>query len=243
MKNLHSKQPLIGLTMDKEAAGNYSKFPWYALRVNYAGCVTDSGGIPVGLPYALDLAESYADKLDGLIVTGGAFDLDPKLYGASDTHDAVVTKVDRTQFEMVLTRAMLARNRPVLGICGGQQLLNVIFGGTLIQHIPDEAPSEINHEQPNPRNESGHAVNVLEGAQLAQIIGSNRLPVNSAHHQAILDVADNLMIGALADDGIVESIEHPGYSFCIGVQWHPEFFISNGDRAILKAFIDASRKF
>ena len=229
--------------MDKEAPGNYSKFPWYALRVNYASCVSDSGGMPVGVPCALDLAESYASNLDGLIVTGGAFDLDPKLYGASDTHNSVVTKDDRTQFEMTLTRAMLARNRPVLGICGGQQLLNVMFGGTLLQHIPDEAPSEIKHEQPNPRNEASHVVNVLEGTQLAQIIGSNSLSVNSAHHQAVLDVANDVLINAMADDGIVEGIEHPGYSFCIGVQWHPEFFISDGDRAILKALIDASRKF
>lgn len=235
-------QPLIGLSMDQEEAGGYSKFPWYALRVNYAGSISACGGLPLGLPHEpVDVAR-YADLLDGLVVTGGAFDVDPALFGAATTHETVVTKDTRTQFEWALTEAMLAQDKPVLGICGGQQLLNVVLGGTLIQHIPDSVPNCLPHEQPNPRDEAGHDVRVAPDTLLAQITGQDRFPVNSAHHQAVRDAAPGTIINAWADDGVIEGIEHPGYRFCLGVQWHPEFFISPADTMIITAFIQAARE-
>lgn len=233
--------PRIGLTLDAEDAGGYSKFPWYALRRNYAGAVAAAGGLPVALPHEPDLADAYLDLIDGLIVTGGAFDVDPALFGAAETHDAVTTKPDRTGFELAVLRGALDRDMPIFGICGGQQLLHVALGGTLIQHIPDAVPNALAHEQPNPRDEAGHAVAVTPGTALATIVGAGPLHVNSAHHQAAADEPDGVVVNAMAEDGVIEGIEAPGRRFCVGVQWHPEFFIDPGDRALFDAFIAACR--
>ena len=128
---------------------------------NYFRAIARAGGLPLALPHEVELAEAYLELLDGLVVTGGAFDLDPALYGDPARHPTVRTKDQRTAFELAITRAALARDLPVLGICGGQQLLNVVLGGDLVQHIPDAVAGALAHEQPNPRTEPGHEVQVL----------------------------------------------------------------------------------
>ncbi|HYM02727.1 MAG TPA: gamma-glutamyl-gamma-aminobutyrate hydrolase family protein, partial [Stellaceae bacterium] len=133
-------------------------------------------------------------------------------------------------------------DKPVFGICGGQQLLNVALGGTLIQHIPDEIDDPLPHEQPNPRTEAGHVVRVVVGTQLHRITGAAELPVNSAHHQAVKDLAPGFVVDAVAPDGVIEGIEDPRRRFCLGVQWHPEYAISAGDTALFAAFIAATRR-
>ena len=151
-------RPLIGLTLDAEPAGGWSKYPWYALRQNYSAAVAAAGGLAVALPHDPGLAEAYLGRLDGLIVTGGAFDVDPALYGAGERHETVTLKSDRTTAELALLTGALARNMPVLGICGGQQLLAVALGGTLIQHIPDAIPNALQHEQKTPHDQHAHEV-------------------------------------------------------------------------------------
>lgn len=237
-----NERPRIGLTLDAEPAGGWSKLPWYAIRQNYFSAITEAGGLPVALPHEPDLAGAYAGMIDGLVVTGGAFDVDPRLYGAEDSHPTVTTKDRRTRFEWAIVQRMLERDRPVLGICGGQQLLNVVLGGTLIQHIPDRLPTALAHEQPNPRTEPGHEVVVTAGSLLARITGAGILAVNSAHHQAVETPAPGLNVSGTAPDGVIEAIEAPERRFCLGVQWHPEYLISPGDLAIFRAFIDASAK-
>jgi putative glutamine amidotransferase len=185
-------RPAIGLTLDAEPAGGYSKLPWYALRQNYCDVVTRAGGLPVLLPHEPEQAEAYLDRLDGLLVTGGAFDVDPALFGARARHPSVRTKDRRTAFELAIVTGALQREMVVLGICGGQQLLNVVLGGTLI------------------------------------------------HHQAAKEVGQGVVVNATAEDGVIEGIEHPGYRFCLGVQWHPEYLISPGDGRILEAFVAAA---
>src|SRR5918994_2224540 len=167
-------RPRIGLTLDAEPPGGYSRLPWYAIRENYCAAIARAGGLPIALPHQTELAADYLDLLDGLVVTGGAFDLDPALYGAGERHATVRTKDQRTAFEWAITAAALERDLPVLGICGGQQLLNVVLGGDLIQHIPDAVPGCLAHEQPNPRTEPGHAVEVAAGTMLHRIGGLGR---------------------------------------------------------------------
>jgi putative glutamine amidotransferase len=233
-------QPVIGLTLDHEPPGGWSKFPWYAIRENYCNAVRHAGGLPILLPHDPEAAMDYVNRIDGLIITGGGFDVDPALFGAETRHSTVKTKDRRTAFELAATRIALGRDMPVLGICGGQQLLNVALGGTLIQHIPDEVPGALPHRQPNPRDEPGHDVRVIAGTLLHHIAGAEHLAVNSAHHQAVKAAGPGVVIDAVAGDGVVEGIEDPRRRFCLGVQWHPEFEIGEADRRIFRAFVEAA---
>lgn len=235
-------RPVIGLSLDSEAPGGYSKFPWYALRENYFSAIASAGGLPIALPHEPDLAAHYLALVDGLVVTGGAFDVDPALFGAGARHPSVTTKDRRTAFELAICREAHRADLPSLGICGGQQLMNVALGGTLIQHIPDEIKNPLAHEQPNPRDEPGHAVAVTRGSRLAAIVPALTMNVNSAHHQAVKTVPAGLVINAVAPDGVIEGIEDPTRRYFIGVQWHPEFSIDPGDAKLFTALIAACRR-
>lgn len=234
-----SKRPIVGVTLDSERPGGYSKYPWYAVRQNYMDMIAAAGGLPVALPHDAALADAYLDTIDALVVTGGAFDVDPSLYGDDTRHATVALKENRTAAELALTTGALERNLPVLGICGGQQLLAVALGGTLIQHIPDAVPHALAHEQPNPRHEPGHKIAVAPDTLLHRIVGSPTMHVNSAHHQAVRSAGPRAIVNAVAPDGVIEGIEDPAYRFCLGVQWHPEFLIDPGDRRIFDALIAA----
>jgi putative glutamine amidotransferase len=239
-------RPVIGVTLDSEPGAvpdkpGYSLYPWYALRANYCDALVEAGALPVALPHHAALAEEMLDRIDALVVTGGAFDVDPALYDGGAMHPTVTLKEGRTAAELAPLRGALARNMPVLGICGGQQLLAVALGGTLIQHIPDSVESPLAHEQPNPRHEPGHPVRLLPGTLLARIVGAEVMQVNSSHHQAV-DRPGSAVVNALASDGVIEGIEDPRYRFCLGVQWHPEFGIDNGDRRLFEALVLAAAR-
>lgn len=234
--------PVLGITLDSEEPGGYSKFPWYAVRQNYCQAVTAAGGVPVVLPHEIGHIAAYLEMIDGLIITGGHFDVDPSHFGDDARHPTVKLKPARTDFEFAITRACLERDKPLLGICGGEQLLNVALGGTLIQHIPDEVPGALAHEQKNPRNEPGHSVHISEGSRLREIVGASKLAVNSAHHQAVKALGAGVTANALAPDGVIEGIESAQHRFCIGVQWHPEFLLQDGDRRLFAALIAAAKR-
>jgi putative glutamine amidotransferase len=237
---MHSyTRPRIGLTLDAEKPGSYSAYPWYALRTNYAAAIAAAGGLPLTLPHLPDLAADMLDAIDALVITGGAFDVAPALYGDDATHATVSLKPGRTDAEFLLVRGALARRMPVLGICGGEQLLAVALGGTLIQHIPESFPDALPHEQPNPRHQPGHTVRIVPGTRLHAIVGADTMQVNSSHHQAVR-AAGRATVNATAPDGVIEGIEAPGEAFCIGVQWHPEFLIDQGDPRLFAALIEAA---
>ncbi|MBF0562788.1 MAG: gamma-glutamyl-gamma-aminobutyrate hydrolase family protein [Alphaproteobacteria bacterium] len=233
--------PVIGITLDSEEPGGYSTLPWYALRQNYCDSIARAGGLPLPLPHLPELAAAYLDRIDGLVVTGGGFDVDPALFGASERHASVKLKTRRTAFEIAVVTGALARDLPIFGICGGEQLLNVMLGGTLIQHIPDEVAVCLAHEQPNPRTEPGHDVAVVAGTRLHDIVGVGSVAVNSAHHQAVKDLGSGVVVNARAADGVIEGIEMPGRRFCLGVQWHPEYDITPADGRLVSAFVSACR--
>ena len=275
-------QPVIGITLDYEEGGPalaapeqhicYSKMPWYALRENYCSSVSRFGALPLPLPHESDKIAAYLDLLDGLVITGGAFDVSPELYGQSGKHETVTTKDRRTKFEFGITKLAIERGVPILGICGGQQLLNVVLGGTLIQHIPDTIPNALEHEQKNPRTEPGHSVTITPDTLLHRILTQSSpspsqgeggvgvtscakgnphpnpppkrgreliIDVNSAHHQAVAKAAPGTIVNATAPDGVIEGIEYPAHPFCLGVQWHPEYFVTPADEKIMKAFVEA----
>ena len=236
------RKPIIGITLDEEEKQTYSKYPWYAVRKNYAESIENSGGTGVFLPNNVKNINNYLKIIDGLLVTGGDFDIDPKFYGEIKNSNSIKIKKNRTQFEFMITAKALKKKIPVLGICGGQQLINVVLGGTLIQHIPDVIDSKINHEQKNPRNEASHFVHIKKGTILHSFVKCSRMFVNSAHHQAVDKLGKNLLASAISEDGIVEAIESITDSFCLGVQWHPEFLIDKNDKNIIRSLITSAKK-
>ncbi len=239
-------KPLIAITLDAEATGGYSKMPWYALRQNYCDAILAAGGIPFPVPHHLELVEEYARLADGFVFTGGAFDIDPALYGVDQRHATVTTKHQRTTFEWRLLQLAHAQEKPLLGICGGMQLMNVVMGGTLIQHIPDEISNCLPHEQINSRTEPGHDIEIYEDTLLHRLVKSEmaqgKIPVNSAHHQAIKSLAIGFRINSVAPDGVIEGIEHLNHPFCLGVQWHPEYHVSEADRKIFAGLIQGATR-
>ena len=197
--------------------------PEFMVGQNYIDSVVNSGGAPVLLPPVSK--QSYCRKIlstiDGLIISGGD-DMDPALYGEEPHPQLGLVDVQKGEFEFLLTKMALKSGLPILGICGGIQMLNVASGGTLYQDIPSQTNSTINHSQKLTRPVPYHYVDIKKGTKLYSIMKTEKLRVNSTHHQAIKDLAKGFIVSARSADGIIEAIEMPGKRFVIGVQWHPE---------------------
>jgi putative glutamine amidotransferase len=230
-------RPRIGLTLDHDDARRV-----YELGRAYVDAVLAAGGIPVLLPHERAAAAAYLAMLDGLVITGGAFDVSPELYGEAPRPGCGPIRPERTLFEKDLLEAALARRLPVLGVCGGMQLLNVVRGGTLHQDLPSDLGIR-GHEQAPPRDVPSHDVEVAAGTQLAAVLGAGRLPVNSTHHQAVRDPGAGVLVSARAPDGVIEAIEVPDLPFALGVQWHPEAVMAHEPRhaALYRGLVDAAR--
>jgi putative glutamine amidotransferase len=168
------------------------------------------------------------------------------LYGEDERHPTVCIDPARDDFELELAREAIRRDLPILAICRGVQVLNVAAGGTLFQDLPAQHPSGLNHSVKTPVDRVVHEVSVLPGSRLAEIVSPGAdasLQVNSRHHQAVRTVAPGFVASATAPDGIIEAIERPGASFCLGVQWHPENFWRTGEfSALFDGFTAAARQ-
>ena len=193
----------------------------------------------------LGLDPADASKLDdcsGLLLPGGG-DIDPEWYGCERHPRTHNVSHRRDRFELSLLEAALARDMPVLAICHGMQLLNVHLGGTLEQHLADDT-GRLEHDRDMPRAEPVHEVTVEDGTLLADAIGT-RAPVNSHHHQGLARVSDQLRKIAWAEDGVLEAVEATGYTWVMGVQWHPEAMADTdrGQKSIFDHFVDAAAAF
>ena len=231
------KNPIIGITLDYENNGGYSKFPWYAIRENYLTCLYKFGAIPFPLFHQNSANNYYIEALDGLVITGGNFDISPTLYAETSDGSRNI-KDKRTSFEIEIFNKFLETSKPILGICGGEQLMNVASGGDLIQDINISIETKIKHEQPNPRDQVSHEVNIIRNSKLFQIIQSDKIKVNSAHHQSVKNLGKNFISSAFAPDNIIEAIEHTKHPWCFGLQWHPEFLTTEADKAIINDFVN-----
>ena len=167
--------------------------------------------------------------------------MDPALYGASPHPKLGKVVRERDDFELALVREALDRNRPLLAICRGHQVLNVATGGTLVQVIPSEVTGDVEHDSRRERWERAHPVQILEGTRLRDILERGTISVNSFHHQAIARVGSGLVVSA--GDQLVEAVEMPDRRFVLGVQWHPESFWNREDgfQPLFTALVGASR--
>lgn len=243
--SLEIKRPVIGITGDVMESSTGAR---HSIRDSYVSAIINAGGIPLFIPSTGDPAIAYAlyRMVDGLLFTGGT-DIDPAVYrepAAGTEMDGVSEKRDTT--EVQLARWALNDDLPVLGICRGQQLVNVAMGGTLYQDIPSDLPqSTVDHRGSTYTNDRGlytHRVDIEPSCGLAGIFGATEFMVNSLHHQGVRRVGEGLKVVGTAPDGMVEALEGPGHRWLYTVQWHPEELWRKQTPAsnLFKAFVEAA---
>ncbi len=213
----------------------------------YVTSVVKAGGLPYLIPLDFPSEELPAlrGQFDGLILIGGG-DVETARYGGDESIPVGGVHSIRDEVELLLAKLAFETDWPVLGICRGEQVMNIAAGGTLYTDIPTEyGRQRFNHAQPfeTPRDALIHDDLINPGSRLQSILGMDRIAVNSFHHQAVRNVGAGFVISAYSEDGIPEAIERPAHPFALGVQWHPECLQSYDDHMkIFRAFIDACRK-
>jgi putative glutamine amidotransferase len=235
----HSDRPRIGLVADRRTAdfGAWTEIDLNLVWTHYVAAIDQAGGAPVVFP----LSEAYAetpelalDIVDGLLLAGGR-DLDAANYGAEAHPENESGDPLRDRMELAFAAAALERDVPTLGVCRGMQVLNVVLGGGIEQHLAD--PEGIHRET---GTFVGHDVDVVPETKLAAILG-HRATVRSHHHQGVAPLADRFVATAHAADGLVEAAEVPDRDFCVAVLWHPEEDLAGGGASLYEALVAAAR--
>ncbi len=220
-------RPCIGITIGTDEPGRE-----YRLARAYADAVLAAGGLPVPIAWGDDSAAgAYLALCQGIVISGGDFDIPPARYGEARRPCCGREQPERTACEWALCEAALAGRVPLLGVCGGMQLMNVVRGGTLYQDLEQDAGIRT-HEQPPPKDVPSHTVEIVPDSLLARLVGTRPLPVNSTHHQAVRRVGAGVLASARSPDGVVEAIELPDLPFALGVQWHPERAVAHAPRQL-----------
>jgi putative glutamine amidotransferase len=245
MNSEHASRPRVGvpyrtrkeeLTSQREA---YDK---------YLGAVCIAGGIPVeiSLGWSPEAIEKTVQMVDAIILPGSPADVDPARFHAARHPKAAEVDVDRERTDFALLDHAFAQHKPLLAICYGIQSLNVYLGGSLVQDIPSEVKTTIQHSWPKHEGaEPHHPAKIVAGSRLAQLAGSTETSVNSSHHQSILEPGKSLRVVAHAPDGVVEAVEWTGDdNWVVGVQWHPERMVYQDPLAqsLFRQLIGAARK-
>jgi putative glutamine amidotransferase len=231
-------RPNIGVTAATESVsyGVWKEIPAVISPARYLQAVQRAGGRPVLLPPDPEDAEDpgeVLDLLDALVVTGGAGDLDPALYGEERHPETGPVQEERDAYELALVRGALEREMPVLGICRGMHILNVAYGGTIEQHLPDALGHEEHRHTPG--TFADHEVRLVPDSLAARAAGWERTPAKSHHHQGIKEVGEGLQVtGWAVEDDAVEALEDASCPFVLGVLWHPE---EDENSQVIKALV------
>ena len=229
--------PLIGITSVYEPAHG-DKSAQTAVGFAYIRAVAENGGVPVVLPTVDDerVLQRYLEVLDGLVLIGGD-DVPPEAYGQQADKTVQPLTKERYDFERKLIARWLAGGKPLLGVCLGMQFTNVVSGGSLIQDIPSQVGTKVDHHK------GYHRVQIELGSTLANLLGATEASVLSSHHQAVAKVGKDLRVVAHSEEGIVEALERTDGPFGLFVQWHPESMTDLAHRnAIYGALIHAAAK-
>lgn len=226
-----TNKPIIGLTSTRFLVEGQmlSGLMKTSINQDYSQAIEQSGGIPIIIPstHSKESLEKYMDLCDGFIITGGK-DVHPHIYSESPTDKCEAFDYDVDAGHIELIKLAVDHNKPLLGICRGNQLLNVALGGTLYQDINSEIENSDGHRFSFLKSDKVHEVIFNEETKLNYLFGNNVF-VNSIHHQAIKKLGDGLIVSAKANDGIIEGIELSNHKFAIGVQWHPEMMLAKSD--------------
>jgi putative glutamine amidotransferase len=227
-------RPTILVTPSTQAKGVEMSDYSISLSNRYTDAVIGAGGLPLIFPATTEksLIAEMVRRSDGVMLTGGD-DIDPKLYRAPAklAKKAGALEPERDVWEQTLIAEIFAQRKPLLGICRGHQMLNVVLGGTLIVDIPTQKPKALNHRRSDKKSDPVHTIKIEKDSLLADIVGGTTLGVNSTHHQAPGRMAASLRAVGRADDGIIEAAElrdPKRLPFCLTVQFHPERLVDKG---------------
>lgn len=219
------QRPRVGFpyrTRNEELTGERAKFEYYLRSIETAGGTP----VEVSLGLAKDELMKLADSLDAVVLPGSPADVNPSLYHANRHAKTAKEDPDRERTDYALLENAFGEGKPVLAICYGIQILNVFLGGSLIQDIPSEMNTNIQHEwqgRSEGKPEPFHVVRFGSASRIAKIIGASESQVNSSHHQSIREPGRNLRVAGRATDGVIEAVEWTGdANWVTGVQWHPE---------------------
>lgn len=236
-----SKKAMIGISGDLRAAKKeVSPLSWY--HTGYYDSVTAAGGIPALIPPLAEDADlkQFLQHLDGLVLSGCRFDLNPIRLGF-DPHPATRSMPQRREdFDRRLCKMALEMRMPILAVGAGMQMMNVIAGGTLHQHIPEDITKPLFHSD-SVESTLRHIIEIVPGTRVDRIYGPGEIRVNSQHHMAVNQVAGIFRVSATAPDGVIEAYESIDEDwFCLGVQWHPENETSSAlDMQVFENFLEA----
>lgn len=241
--------PIIGIPCRADTSGTYPGRPINAQNTSYVNAVIQAGGLPILIPLEVQgtLLEALFYRVDGLVFTGGG-DIDPAFYNETPQVNNLnhIQRV-RDETELTLMRLAMTRQKPFLAICRGIQVMNVASGGNLWQDLAYQRPGSMRHnyyydDLRYPRNYLAHEVTLEKESLPGKILQTERLAVNSLHHQAVKEIPPALKAIGFTDDGVVEALEAVDHPFGLGVQWHPEELVHEHEaaRKMFKAFVEAS---
>lgn len=248
VKKTVAVRPIIGIltNLDTFEQGSLAGSERAYVSRDYVRSVLKAGGIPLLLPIISDFEAlcQQIDVVDAVVISGGQ-DVEPKNYSEDPSPWLGITCPERDTYELAVVKYVVEQQKPLLGICRGQQLINVAFGGSLYQDISQQFPaSALTHSQATQRHEASHTVDIEEGSWLFEVYNKKTVETNSFHHQAVKYLAPGFRVTCRSHDGVIEGIERQEGSFVCGVQWHPEMMteVHADMHRLFEAFIEVARR-
>ena len=208
-----TRKPKIAVIMDENTSTGGER---YDVSKHYFSAIGRAGGFAFGIPYAPDMVDAVVDEFDGFVSVGGRINFPAEWYVAGDRSQYPTS--DRLAVDMALMKGFLGRDKPVLGICNGMQMLACLHGCRMVSDVRASWPGALDHD----RGDVLHDVEMTPGTRMAGFIEAGRFSVNTFHREAIVEASDAVVVAARGTDGVIEAIEVPAYAFAMGLQWHPE---------------------